>query len=156
LDEKDRGMIHNTIVRLLGMPESVPFGCEEYHESLLKTLATLAAHGEAILVGRGANFALRYSEQGLHVRITGSLEARIQRLSGSWQVSHEIARQRILAIDGDRRAFIRHHFKQDINDSHNYSFLINTDHVSVNQVVASLLTLLRPEATRMESRIAGN
>jgi hypothetical protein len=155
LDEKDRGMIHNTILRILGMPESAPFGCEEYHESLLKTLATLAAHGDAIMVGRGANFALRYLDQGLHIRIIGSMEARIQRLSGVWQVSPEIARRRILAIDGDRRAFIRQHFKQDVSDPRYYNFLVNTDHISVMQIVVTLMILLRPEAARTESCITG-
>jgi cytidylate kinase len=156
LDEKDRGMIHETILRMLRMPESAPFGSLEYHESLLKTLATIAAHGDAILVGRGANFVLLHLEQGLHVRIIGSMEARIHRLSKAWQVSSEITRQRIAAIDADRRAFIRHHFKQDVNDPRYFNLLINTDHVSVNQIVDVLLAALRPEATRIESRIAGN
>lgn len=144
LDEKDRGLIHNTIERLLHMPESAPFGSEEYHESLLKTLAALAARGDVILVGRGANFALRWFRQGLHVRITGSLEARVRQLNKIWNVPLEIARQRIHAIDGDRRAFIRQHFRKDINDSSFYSLVLNTDHISVNQAVDALLTLLDP------------
>jgi len=155
LDEKDRGLIHDTILRMLRMPENAPFGSEEYHESLLKTLATLAANGDAILVGRGANFALRWLEQGLHVRITGSADVRIQRLSQFWRVSPAIARQRMLAIDGERRAFIRHHFRQDINDISHYNFVINTDRVPVNQIVATLQALLKPEASPIESRIAG-
>jgi hypothetical protein len=60
LDEKTRGRMHNMILRMLRMPEEAPFGHEEYHDSLMKTLATLAARGDAILVGRGANFALRW------------------------------------------------------------------------------------------------
>jgi hypothetical protein len=155
LDEKDRGMIHEIILRMLRMPENTPFGSLEYHESLLKTLAALAAHGDAILVGRGANFALRYLEQGLHIRVIGSIEARIQRLSRVWQVPAEIARQRIVAMDGDRRAFIRHNFKEDVNDPRYYHFLINTDHISVNRIVTTLMILLSPESMRTESSIAG-
>jgi hypothetical protein len=156
LDEKTRGLMHNMISRMLRMPENAPFGCEEYYESLLKTLATLAAHGNAILVGRGANFALHWMEDGLHVRITGSLETRIQRLSKSWQVSAEIARRRILEIDADRRAFIRHYFKQDVNDQNFYSLAVNTDHISVDQAVGSILALLNPEHSSTEPRFAGN
>jgi len=154
LDEKARGLMHNMILRMLRRPESSPFGSEEYHDSLLKTLATLAAHGEAVLVGRGANFALRWQERGLHVRITGSLEVRIQRLSKSWHVSPEIARRRMLEIDGDRRAFIRHHFKQDLNDQTFYSLVLNTDHLSAEQAVVSILSVLNPEAST-RSRSAG-
>jgi cytidylate kinase len=154
LDEKARGLMHNMILRMLRMPERSPFGYEEYHDSLLKTLAALAAHGEAVLVGRGANFALRWQECGLHVRITGSLEVRIQRLSKSWQVSPEIARRRVHEIDGDRRAFIRHHFKQDVNDQSFYNLVVNTDHLSTEQAVVSILSLLNPEASTTGSRLA--
>jgi hypothetical protein len=156
LDEKARGLMHNMILRMLRRPESSPFGCEEYHESLMKTLATLAAQGKTVLVGRGANFALRWLEHGLHVRITGSLEVRIQRLSKSWQVSSEITRRRLLEIDGDRRAFIRHHFKQDVNDQNFYSLVFNTDHLSTEQVVVSILSLLNPETSTIGSHFPGN
>ena len=83
--ELNRETILDTILHSLRLPDSSIFGTEEYHESLLKTLATLATHGDAILVGRGANFALRHSEHGLHVRTVGSPEVRIGRLSKSWQ-----------------------------------------------------------------------
>jgi hypothetical protein len=146
LDEKARGLMDNMILRMLRRPESAPFGREEYHESLLKTLATLAAQGEAVMVGRGANFALRWLEHGFHIRITGSLEVRIQRLSKSWQVSPEIARRRLIELDGDKRAFIRHHFKQDVNDHQHYHLIVNTDYLSTEQVVSSVLSFLNPEA----------
>ena len=156
LDEKSRGLIHDTILRLLRMPESSPFGSEEYHESLMKTLATLATQGDAVLVGRGANFALHRSEDGLHVRTTGSSKVRIQRLSKSWQVTPDIARQRMMEIDEERRAFIRHHFNQDLDDLSFYSLIFNTDHFSVRQVVSSVLSMVQPEAPPMESRFSGN
>ncbi len=73
----------------------------EYHESLMKTLAAIATHGKAILVGRGSNFALRWSDHGLHIRITGSPEVRIQRLSKIWGVARETARHRMLELDSD-------------------------------------------------------
>ncbi len=155
LDEKSRGLMHNMILRMLRRPESSPFGSEEYHDSLMKTLATLAAQGEAVIVGRGANFALRWLEHGFHVRITGSLEMRIQRLSKSWQVSPEIARRRIIELDGDKSAFIRHHFKQDVNDHNFYHLVVNTDCLSAEQIVSSILSFLNPEASTIGSHFAG-
>jgi cytidylate kinase len=145
LDERARGQMHNMILRMLRMPEEAPFGHEEYHESLLKTLATLAAQGEAVMVGRGANFALHWVEHGLHVRIAGSPEARIQRLGKAWHVSSEIARRRMLEIDADRRAFIHNHFKKDVNDLSFYTLVVNTDHLSVEQAVGSIMALLNSE-----------
>ncbi|MBN1568781.1 MAG: cytidylate kinase-like family protein [Acidobacteria bacterium] len=156
LDEKTRGLMHNMILRMLRRPESSPFGREEYHESLMKTLATLAAQGDAVMVGRGANFALRWLEHGFHVRITGSLEMRIKRLSKVWQVSSEITRRRLIEIDGERRAFIRHHFKQDLNDHQYYHLVVNTDYLSAEQVAGSVLSFLNPEASTIGSHLAEN
>src|SRR5512137_788826 len=62
LDERAQNLVHETVQRFLRMAEGGSFGAEEYHEGLLRTLAGLAAKGEAILVGRGANFVLHGHE----------------------------------------------------------------------------------------------
>jgi hypothetical protein len=158
LDEKSHGSTDVTILdrvfHLLRIPDSPPFGSEKYHNSLLRTLAALAAHGNAILLGRGANFALRYLAFGLHVRTVGSLEVRIERLSKSRQITPESARRMIEDVDAERRAFIRHHFNQDIDDHRCYSIVFNTDQLSVRQVVTSLLSTLNPEASTAQSALS--
>ena len=70
LDGKSQSLVEDTISRLLRMPEYGSFGSSEYHESLIKTLVCLAEHGAAILVGRGANFALRGDDGGIRMRVT--------------------------------------------------------------------------------------
>ncbi|NWG11976.1 MAG: cytidylate kinase family protein, partial [Acidobacteria bacterium] len=72
LDEKAQNLVHETVRRFLRMAEGGSFGLEEYHEGLLRTLAGLAGQGSAILVGRGANFALYGEKGGLHVRVVAS------------------------------------------------------------------------------------
>jgi cytidylate kinase len=148
LDEKSQRLAHQIILEgILDMfrtPGS-HFGSEDYHESLLKTLATLAAHGDAVLVGRGANFALRWSEHVIHVRIVGSFEVRVQRFIERYKLNPEIARQRLEAIDAEKRAFIRHHYHQDYDDVRFYHAVFNTDHLSVERVVGSIMPLLHLE-----------
>jgi hypothetical protein len=149
LDEKSQGLAYDImlegILDMFKTPEGPHFGSENYHESLLKTFATIAAHGEAVLVGRGANFALRWSEHGIHVRIVGSLEVRVHRISDAYHLSPDVARQRLLAADAERRAFIRYHFKSDYDDVRSYHAFFNTDHLSVDQVVDSILPLIKRE-----------
>jgi cytidylate kinase len=149
LDEKSQGLAYHlileSIVDMFKIPGSSHFGTEDYHESLLKTLATIAARGDAVLVGRGANFALRWSEQGIHVRIVGSMEVRAQRFGKAHQLNPEVARQRLLAMDAERRDFIRYHFKQNYDDVRFYHAIFNTDHLSVEQAVGSILPLLKLE-----------
>ena len=159
LDEKScfvRDTILDTILHLFKMPESTAFASEHYHKSLLKSLATVAAYGNAILVGRGANFVLYWAPQGLHFRFTSSMDIRIQRLSNAWQTTPEIAKWRIQAIDTERREFIRHHFGRDLDDPRFYDAVFNTDRLSIQQVVASILTMMRSEFLQPESGFSEN
>ncbi len=144
LDERSQGLIADSILRLLRMPEWASFGFDEYHEALLRTLAYFATQGDAILVGRGANFALRKEEHGLHIRTVASQEVRVQRLSRSWHVAPDLCRRCMLAGDEERRHFVRHHFKQDLDDVRYYDLVFNTDHMTVDDVVGSVISVLSP------------
>ena len=141
LDEKVQNMVHESVQRLLRMAEGGSFGVEEYHEALLKTLAFLATQGESILVGRGANFALR-NDPGLHIRVVASADVRAERLSQRWHVSLEEASLRMQELDAERKNFIRRHFKHDLNDLRYYDLVFNTDHLPPQKVVASILGIL--------------
>lgn len=143
LDEKTQNLVHETIQRFLRLADGGSFGIAEYYESLAKTLAYLATRGEAILIGRGANFVTRDEKQGLHVRITASPMVRVQRLSERWRVPPEEACWRLKELDSQRRAFIRHHFRQNIDDPRFYDLVYNTDHLTQEQVVESVLGAAR-------------
>ncbi len=142
LDERDQTLVHETIQRFLSMVEGGSFGIAEYRESLLKTLAYLATRGQAIIVGRGANFALRGESGGLHVRIVASAAVRLERLGLRWHVPPEEARWRMEETDLQRRNFIRHQFKQDIDNSGAYDLTYCTDHLLPTQVAESLMGMV--------------
>jgi Cytidylate kinase-like family len=143
LDERSQGLIQDTILRMLRMPEYPSFGAEEYHAALLKTLAYISTRGNAILVGRGANFALRAEKEGLNVRLTGSLEARAMRIAEKLKLKPEEARDRARSEDDERRKFIHQYFRQDIDDVRFYDLMFNTDRLSVKEVVSSIMAVLR-------------
>jgi cytidylate kinase len=142
LDQKSQGLIEDAISRFLRMPEYASFGTDEYREALLRTLVSLAVHGSAILVGRGANFILRENEQGLNVRLTASSEVRIQRLSKIWKATPEETGHRMEADDVERRKFIRHYFNQDFDDRGFYDIIYNTDRASAACIASSILAFM--------------
>jgi cytidylate kinase len=142
LDQKSQGLIEDAISRLLRMPEYASFGAEEYYEALLETLVCLAKHGSAILVGRGANFALRDDSQGLNVRITASPEVRARRLSRSWKATPKEARRRMEADDEERRKFIHQYFRRDFDDLRFYDVVYNTDRASAERIASSILVFM--------------
>ena len=142
LDEKAQNLVHETVRRFLRMAEGGSFGLEEYHEGLLRTLAGLAAKGSAILVGRGANFALQGQRDGMHLRIVASDEIRVERLRQRWGLSLPDTLRKMHEIDAERSNYIRHHFKHEIGDPRFYDLILNTDRLAPPQVVATILTVI--------------
>jgi cytidylate kinase len=141
LDERARDMIHDTAERFFGMFEGHPFGNEEYHVALVKTLVTLAAGQNAILLGHGGAYVLQ-DQPGLHVRITASLPVRVERLSRRWGLSPEDTRRRVQGIDAERRHFLHRHFKTDGENLRFFHMVFNTDHFAFDQIVASIMTVM--------------
>ena len=156
LDERTQSLVHETIQRFLRMAEGGSFGVAEYRESLLKTMAYLSARGEAILVGRGANFALRGEGKGLHVRIVASPGVRAQRLSLRWHVSPAEAHWRMEELDTERRSFIRHLYRKNIDDPCFYDLVFCTDYSLPAQVVEAILSVMGivPESREVAPKVS--
>jgi cytidylate kinase len=142
LDERSQGLVQDMVERLLHMAEGISFGNMEYHKALIKTLAYLAARGNAVIVGRGSAFALQ-GEPGLHLRVVASLETRVMRMAQRWEVKPEEAKRRMQQIDAGRHGFVQRHFGQNIDDPLFYDAIINTDRMSVEDAVRCLLGLIR-------------
>jgi len=152
MSERAQSLVHDTVERLLRMAQGSSLGNEEYHHALLKTLAALATQGGAIILGHGGAFALQ-GQPGLHIRIAGSLEVRVERLSKRWLVPQAEARKKVLQIDAERRHFIQYHFKQDRENLEFFDLVFNTDHLSVEQVVSSVVSLLKQQPQPGFSRV---
>ncbi len=142
LDERSQSLIHDMVARLLLMASGISFGNEDYHKGLLKTLALLAQRGDAISVGRGSAYALQ-GEPGLHLRVVASPEVRIQRLAQHWDLPPDAARRRMEQIDADRRSFVQHHFRQDVDDTRFFDAVFNTDRQSVEQIADAVMGMIR-------------
>jgi cytidylate kinase-like protein len=147
LDERAQDLLHDTVRRFLTMVEGNSFGLEEYRVGLLKTMAYLAAKGNAILVGRGANFALREEKHGLHIRIVASRDVRVDRMSRLLQVNPQEARKRVMEADRERASFVRSHYRQDIGDGRFYDLVFNTDSLAIEAVVNAILAVVRSTET---------
>jgi cytidylate kinase len=148
LDEKSQSLLHDTVRRILTMAEGHSFGVEDYRSALFKTLAYLAAGGDAVLVGRGANFALQGEDGGLHIRVVASPELCAERLSRQMQVTTAEARRLVHEADRERHHFVRTHFHQDIEDSRFYHLLFNTDSLTIPDVVEAILAIIRLPAIK--------
>ena len=109
-----------------------------YMEHLLKVVNTIAKHGRAVIVGRGANFILPPAER-FSVRVLAPLELRIQNVARAYGVNDEKAKQRVIRRESRRRAFIRKSYNADISDPENYDLTINTGRMSIEASVEAVI-----------------
>jgi len=103
-----------------------------------ETMLQLAALGNAVLVGRGANIVTRRLTDVLHVRFTGSLDTRVRRLCGDRSLTRQAALNLIQQEDAGRRRYIKKYFNADIADPLLYHLVINTDLVSTEGAAEEL------------------
>jgi cytidylate kinase len=122
LDEHARNALEDM---LDGILLGVEYTETEYLRELMRVVHTIANHGAAVIIGRGAGFMLR--DKGvLRVRVICPLALRIEHLMLRHGWSAATARRQIERVDRDRASFNRHHYRRTGGDPYDYDVVINT------------------------------
>lgn len=109
-----------------------------YLDHLMKVVAAIASHGNAIIVGRGANFLIPPDDR-LSIRIVAPLETRILKVAKEFGVRREEAKRRVIHRENRRAAFIRQSFNADVASPNNYDLVINTQKLDVDSAVGAVI-----------------
>jgi cytidylate kinase len=139
LDEREVSWIEDTLAPLAA-PERP--ARQAFLDQMARVILALGRRGNAILVGRGANWLLDPS-CGLRVRMVAPLASRVARLATREGLAPEQARERIRREDAARARFIRQVYRQDIDDPSGYDLVINTASLAAEPAVACVLATLR-------------
>jgi len=131
LDEQDRSMLSDWISALLGDQQLWPY---EYLHHLSRVVGAIAAHGHAVIVGRGASFILP-PEISLRIFIVSPLDERVKNVARTYSVSEDEARKRVVRTESERKAFIRRYFNADMMDPVHYDLVINTQYFTIDNAV---------------------
>lgn len=107
-----------------------------------KTILHLAESGYVIIVGRGSNIITGKLSKGVHVRLIGSFENRVQYLKQYLKIEEKEARRFIPQEDRRRANYFKKYFDRDINDSLLYDLIINTDRLSIQDIVKEIGSLV--------------
>lgn len=100
-----------------------------------ETILHLAQLGYAVIVGRGGSVVTRqFLQTGLHVRLVGSLERRIQHIQEYYQYSRLQAARFVDKEDLGRRRYLKQNFGKEIDDPLLYDLVINTDFLPYEEV----------------------
>ena len=121
VDEKTASAVEEWVDSLF----SQRFLSGDYLRHLSKVLMTIAHHGQAVILGRGAGHILRH-EQCLRVVLVAPFEDRVKAMASRDGLSHEEARRRVVQLESERRAFIQHDFHVDMLDPTQYDLVVNT------------------------------
>ena len=136
LDERGRIFVEDWISATVDERHLSP---DDYLRYLMQVIATIAKHGGAVIIGRGANFVLPRSEC-FSLRIVAPESIRIGNLMHDEGLSEDEARRHMIKLESDRRAFVRKYFNADIDDPVHYDLVINTENLSVDRATRTVLT----------------
>ncbi|MHB9027018.1 MAG: cytidylate kinase-like family protein [Armatimonadota bacterium] len=107
---------------------------ETYHRFLQDAFARIAATGDAVIIGRGANLAL-HGPETFHVRLIGPEELRVVIYREQHGLSSTAEAERELRHADRRRArFVRQHFRREIDDPLAYDLVINIGRMTPDDV----------------------
>ncbi|PJA29318.1 MAG: hypothetical protein CO189_02645 [candidate division Zixibacteria bacterium CG_4_9_14_3_um_filter_46_8] len=106
----------------------------DYMQWLAKSIYTIASHGGAVIVGRGANFILKLNT-GLHIRVVAPVSDRISNMIEFKGLTVKEAEKTIEESDKARREFIRKNFDYDINDPVHYDLVLNTAYIDIDSAL---------------------
>ena len=112
-DEKDASEIELLIRGALGDHVSAGF---IYPLHLARAVAIIASVGNAVILGRGANYLLK---NALNIRMDASLEKRIENMMVYEEIDRHAAERKIKRSDKERKQFVQKVFgKEKMSYSH--------------------------------------
>jgi cytidylate kinase len=127
--EGHKGMLRDSLEEWLGLHPSAWTLVDQTN----KTMLQLAAMGNVILMGWGANLVTSELETAFHVRLVASFEKRLERVQPGHGFDEKAAIRYIKKEDEGRRRYIRDNFDKDVNDPLLYHMVINMDLIPHNE-----------------------
>ena len=139
VDEHVRSYWDRTWLEVLTASDLVD---KKYLRYLREVVLSLAYHGEAVIIGRGAQYILP-SRCAVRVRVVAPLPLRIERVAEREGLSQAQARAKVKEFDAERTLFIKKTFEGNAASPLNYDLLINTAEVSMEHGAEIVLVALR-------------
>jgi len=136
LDEKDVTRRDSWLTALFTDRHLWP---DEYLQHLIKVIGTIGRYGNAIIVGRGANYILPRNIT-FRVRIIAPLDDRIHFVMEDRKCTKAEAEQYVVKTENNRKAFIRKYFNAEVADPRQYDVVINTGGVTIEGATEAIKT----------------
>lgn len=110
---------------------------------LVRTLCSVAALGQAILIGRGSAVITRKLPLGIHLRLIAPLEWRVENLKKYPERAHEANIEFMKKADRERERFTRKYLGVDANDPKLYHLILNNQFLTMDEQVEIVAAMVR-------------
>ena len=138
LDEKDQSALNDWLASF----GDHGLSSYRYWECLRKVVFAIAAHGNAVILGRGGNFLLPPGKR-IGLCFVAPLETRVKNVIEKLGLSEKQAQEHIAKTEREHELFVREHFLTDIKDATHYHITINTDVVKPETIVEIVKVMLK-------------
>lgn len=140
LDEKVRSKLEEW---LAGLGGDSSLSAHRYRQCLRRILFTIASHGNAVILGRGANFLLPADQRTIGLRLVAPIETRVRNTMQARRLSRETALKHIALTEQEQREWVRKNADADIDDATHYHLVINTALVTTPTLVRIVGEMLK-------------
>jgi cytidylate kinase len=145
LDEKLRTTLEDWLANFAGGSNLSSY---HYSQCLRRVLYTVAAHGNAVILGRGANFLIPSERKTIGICLVAPLEVRVQHIMQKLHLSEKSALKHISVAEREQRLWVKQFCHADITEASLYHMVINTSLISTGGIVRVVKEFL---ATEMNS-----
>jgi len=119
---------------------------DAYVSSLKRILLTIAALGNAVIVGRGSNFFLPPDEK-IGLCFIAPLDVRVKNTMKELGLTEKEARRHIAKLEAEHPKLVKKYFQADIRDPSQYHLVINTALVKPDTIVQLVRTMIQTAQT---------
>lgn len=125
-----------------GLLGAVSKSAEYYWETLRTILLQESVHGNIAIIGRGGNFLFSGLANCLRIKLVAPENFRIRQIATQQSIPEAEARKLIRKSDRSREKFCKFYYGQSWKDPANYDLIINTEHISLEELAHILPPLL--------------
>jgi cytidylate kinase len=115
-----------------------------HHEAAEAVIREVAATGRAVILGRAGAIVLAEDDRALHVRLTGSTEARVAQAMRLEGIDRADAERRAKKTDRAREAYVKRYYNCDARDPSLYDLVLDSTRLGLDVCVEIIATACGP------------
>lgn len=123
--------------------EKFAMSSDDYFNHLVKIIGAVSKVGNAVILGRGANFIIP-DDRCFKVRLVAPFEVRINRYMNAHGLSHESSVKKLEEIEKERRNYVKSYFGADISSASHYHIVLNTATIPIDTCIQIIQRLALP------------